>query len=289
MANELKKVSSHVNQTTAAVVTMEGAVVAAEVEGSKKVCTNVNRGFFSLIQSQISQKIASRHSRVEALLMHMAQQKRQLLGIKGNMEREYGRIAARYVKIFTGINKELEQRIRQIDQPVFELVTRHMATSSNRMNSLCSWVTTSQLESVSDSQKVLVSKMKHNAQVTLEQSKAFLEQVAEQHVIAQKVLLSSPLGNEDKVYQLPVMVTETIDGSAGIPRVHISTPDAVADASVIQISNGVKDQGELPWKHAAKPEEITKEFNLMLGASNVSSRVKEMIQKMYASSDFESL
>ena len=128
MAAEMQSVSNHVKGTTAAVVTMQSAVIAAENNSANKVCSNVNRGFFTLMRSQISQKIANKHSRVEALIMQLGQQKRRLLGIKSNMEREYGRIAERYLKIFTSINKELETRIRQIDQPVFELVNKHMMT-----------------------------------------------------------------------------------------------------------------------------------------------------------------
>ena len=103
MADELRSVSKHVMGTTAAVVAMESAVIAAENASADKVCKNVNRGFFALLQSQISQKIANKQSRVEALLMKLAQQKRQLLGIKANMEREYGRITERYLRIFTVI------------------------------------------------------------------------------------------------------------------------------------------------------------------------------------------
>ena len=95
MAEELHSVSNHVKGTTAAVTTMQAAVIAAENSGANKVCSNVNRGFFTLMCSQISQKIASKHSRVEALLMHLGQQKRILMGIKNNMEREYGRICER--------------------------------------------------------------------------------------------------------------------------------------------------------------------------------------------------
>ena len=69
MAEELHSVSNHVKGTTAAVTTMQAAVIAAENSGANKVCSNVNRGFFTLMCSQISQKIASKHSRVEALLL----------------------------------------------------------------------------------------------------------------------------------------------------------------------------------------------------------------------------
>ena len=142
MASEMQSVSTHVKGTTAAVVTMQSAVIMAENNSANKVCSNVNRGFFMLVRSQISQKIANKQSRVEALLIQLAQQKRRLLGIKNNMEREYGRIAERYLRTFTAINKELEVRIRQLDQPVFELVNHQMATSSNRMNALTAIIPT---------------------------------------------------------------------------------------------------------------------------------------------------
>ena len=88
MAAELRSVSNHVEGTTAAVVTMQSAVIAAENKAANKVCSNVNRGFLTLMRSQISQKIANKQSRVEALIMQLGQQKRQLLSIKTNMERE---------------------------------------------------------------------------------------------------------------------------------------------------------------------------------------------------------
>lgn len=206
MAAELQSVSNHVKGTTAAVVTMQTAVIAAENKGANKVCSNVNRGFFTLMRSQISQKIANKQSRVEALIMQLGQQKRQLLSIKTNMEREYGRIAERYLRIFTSVNKELESRIRQIDQPVFELVNKHMMTSSNRMNALSGWVTTSQVEGITRSQQILVSKMKHNAQVALEQSTEFLSQIGEQRVLTGKILISNPMGNESRTCQVPVVI-----------------------------------------------------------------------------------
>lgn len=289
MAEELQSVSNHVKGTTAAVVTMQSAVIAAENNSANKVCSNVNRGFFTLVQSQISQKIANKQSRVEALLMQLAQQKRQLLGIKTNMEREYGRIAARYFRIFTSINKELETRIRQVDQPVFELVNKHMLTSSNRMNSLASWVTTSQDEGVTRSQQILVSKMKNNAQIALEQSTDFLSQIGEQRVLTNKVLISNPMGNDNHACQLPVAILETVNDPAGVPRIDISIPDILAPVSSNQINNTIRESSDLPWKHGEKPQLLSEEFDRIVDSSNVSSRVKDLIKKMFSSSDFKTV
>lgn len=288
MAAELQSVSNHVKGTTAAVVTMQTAVIAAENKGANKVCSNVNRGFFTLMRSQISQKIANKQSRVEALIMQLGQQKRQLLSIKTNMEREYGRIAERYLRIFTSVNKELESRIRQIDQPVFELVNKHMMTSSNRMNALSGWVTTSQVEGITQSQQILVSKMKHNAQVALEQSTEFLSQIGEQRVLTRKVLISNPMGNESKTCQIPVVIWETLNDNSGIPRTEVNTPEALAKTHSDQINNVIRESETLPWGEG-QSSMVAEEFMSIVDSSASTPRVKDMIKKMFASSDYKTV
>ena len=288
MAAELQSVSNHVKGTTAAVVTMQTAVIAAENKGANKVCSNVNRGFFTLMRSQISQKIANKQSRVEALIMQLGQQKRQLLSIKTNMEREYGRIAERYLRIFTSINKELESRIRQIDQPVFELVNKHMMTSSNRMNALSGWVTTSQAEGITQSQQILVSKMKHNAQVALEQSTEFLSQIGEQRVLTGKVLISNPMGNESRTCQVPVVIWETLNDNSGIPRTEVNTPEALAKIHSDQINNVIRESETLPWGED-QSSMVAEEFMSIVDSSASTPRVKDMIKKMFASSDYKTV
>lgn len=289
MAAEIGRVSHTVSGTTAAVVTMQTAVIAAEKKSAEKVCSNVNRGFFTLMRSQISQKIASKKSRVEALLMQLAHQKRQLLGIKSNMEREYGQIAARYLRIFTSINKELEQKIRQIDQPVFELVNKQMLTSSNRMNALTGWVSTSQLEGIKQSQQILVSNMKSNAQTALEQSSDFLSQISEQRVLTGQVLISNPEGNEDKSYQIPVIIFETQNDSSGYFKTDISLPASMKEPSLTQIVNNIRESSCLSWKAYHVEPRVSEEFSRLLEASSASQRVKSVIRKIYSSSSYETL
>jgi len=288
MAAELATVSHNVRGTTNAVVTMQSAVIAAENASADKVCTNVNRGFFSLIQSQISQKIANKQSRVEALLLKLNQQTRSLLNIKGNMEREYGRIAARYLRIFTSINRELESRIQQVDQPVFDLVNRHMMASSNRMNSLTGWISTSQIEGVSLSQRILVSNMKNDAQKALEQTTDFLTQIGEQRKLTGQILLSLPHGNDDNVCQMPVMVCESVNDALASKRVAIKLPDLLSGEYADSVSNTIRNI-ELPWQDKELDSSVSDAFLEYVDASSASSRVKEMTKKLYMSSNIQTL
>ena len=90
MAEEMRSVSRHVNATTGAVVAMQTAVIIAEEEAANQVinaeaaaaehvCNNVNKGFYSLIRSQISQKMAKLQSDVDSHLMQLVQQKKCLI------------------------------------------------------------------------------------------------------------------------------------------------------------------------------------------------------------------
>ena len=73
MAREIESVSQKVKGTTAAIVGMRAAVIAAEAEAADHVCNNVNLGFYTLIHSQISQKIARLQSDVDSHLMKLNQ------------------------------------------------------------------------------------------------------------------------------------------------------------------------------------------------------------------------
>ena len=90
---------------------MQSAVISAEKKAADQVCANVNRGFYSLINSQISQKVAGLKSEVDSHIMNLNQQQKQLLAIRNRMERDYGMICSRYIKLFGAINKNLQQRV----------------------------------------------------------------------------------------------------------------------------------------------------------------------------------
>src|SRR5580704_2289557 len=110
MASSIDGVAVHVDGTTAAVVAMQTAVVIAEEKGAAKICNNVNFGFYSLIRSQISQKIATHKSKADAKIMELQQQSISLVAIKSRMEKDYMMLASRYTKHIEGLNKALRAR-----------------------------------------------------------------------------------------------------------------------------------------------------------------------------------
>ena len=89
-----------------------------------------------MIHSQISQKMATLQSRVDAQLMRLNQQRKQLTGIRRRMERDYQMISARYSKLFNALNRNLRQRVTELDRPIMDLATTDADQVTNRSNQM---------------------------------------------------------------------------------------------------------------------------------------------------------
>jgi hypothetical protein len=100
---------------------MEAAVIATERESARTICENVDRGFYILIKSQISQKLVAAQTEMSAKALILAQLGKALDNIKRQMERDYVMISRRYAKLFQSLNKSLETRIRELDRPAMHL------------------------------------------------------------------------------------------------------------------------------------------------------------------------
>ena len=278
MAIEIGNVSNNIQNTTNAVVAMNAAVIAAEAKSAKDISTNVNRGFFALINSQISQKIANKRSRVEALLMKLANQKRRLVSIRSSMEREYNRISSRYLRLFGNINKEMENRMKLIDLPVFELADKHVASTNNRMNNVAAIFNTSQSESIVDSQQILVSTLKNNAAKAMQEFKSFLTKSEKQKILLNQLLLDTDNNKPMADYCIPAIFVNFVNDKNGGEDVDVFLPAKMNHLKsqverLIQYDDMKKDN-----KHI--PDEVIREYKKIVEMDSMNSKVKEMMLYM---------
>jgi hypothetical protein len=121
LARTVDSVKGHVNGVTAAVTTMEAAVIATELNATKTICENVDNGFYTLVKSQISQKAVAAYTEMTAKEMTLVQLTRALENVKRQMETDYQMIARRYTKLFASLNKALETRVQELDRPAMKL------------------------------------------------------------------------------------------------------------------------------------------------------------------------
>ena len=292
MAQEIGSVSNHIKGTTTAVVAMQTAVILAEEKAANHVCTNVNKGFFTLIRSQISQKVAQRQSEVDSLLMQLNRQRKQLLAIKGRMERDYNMISSRYVKLFNGLNQNLRQRVFELDKPTIDFAVREVEKVSNRTKYLTATVPVAQLESLAISQKIIASNVKFRGLKVIGSMTHFLSDMNEQKRLTDKILLQENVKIDNAVISVPVIISECNFDKFGNKNIDVTVSQVqLSGQTQSAVKNAVNQNiGNLQWQNEKETgKEIKSEFSKMLSASSSSQRVKNMANKLFAANNFQTV
>ena len=290
MAQSLTSVSHKVEQTRAAVVAMQAAVICAEQQAADQVCENVNRGFYTLIQSQISQKVARLRSEVDSHIMNLNQQTKQLLAIRSRMERDYGMICSRYIKLFSGINKNLQQRVFELDKPTINFAVRDVNTLSNRTKQLTATVPVAQLESVATSQRILASNMKYRSLRAIGSMNSFLSDLKEQDQLTHSVLMPLKMEHPADSMMIPVIISESNYDRNDSRRVDIAINDSSLDKHCRDTIKSAISNTEFSWQEGKSIDaELKNEFERIKSQSKASERVKKMAEKLFLANTFETL
>ena len=290
MAKEIDKVSHHVTATTTAVVAMKTAVIAAEKEASDHVCEKVNQGFYTMIRSQISQKMAKLQSEVDSLLMQLAQQQKQLFGIKNRMERDYNMLLARYGKLFNGLNQNLKQRVAELDRPTMNFAMGEVEHITNRSKLLTATVPIGQMESVMQSQQILASNVKYQGMKVINSMRDFLADLNDQRRLTSTILLEGE--SQESHLSVPVVMMESRIDKNGTTVENIVMNDTGLSVTMQRnIENTINTTADsLNWVETSdKDRETTNEFGKMLASSDMPERVKEMMNNLFRATSYKTL
>jgi hypothetical protein len=290
MATEIGSVSGHVAATTTAVIAMQAAVVSAEAKAADLVCTNVNRGFYMLMRSQISQKIAKLQSEVDSHFMKLTQLRKNLIGIRSRMERDYNMISTRYLKLFNGLNANLKLRVFELDKPVTNFAVKEVEQIANRTKYLTATVPVSQLESLSVSQKIIASNVKYRGLNVIRSMKSFLGDMAEQKKLTNQILLES-YDVKNAAIAIPVLISEVNldkydNKSLEITISHVELTNMTKSA----IKNTVFTSAEnLHWHTKEIDREVRSEYSKLVSVSSSSQRVKDMANKLFSANKYQTI
>lgn len=294
MAREIDSVKKHVNATTTAVVGMQAAVIKAQADGADHVCKKVNQGFYALIHSQISQKMASLQSKVDAHLLRLNQQRKQLAAIRQRMERDYQMLSGRYLKIFNSLNRNLRHRITEIDRPILNFATTEADKVTNRGNLLISTVPIGQAETIRTSQTVASSNLKYRAARAIESIESFITDSNRLKAITDRILLHRSISDDIDTVFVPVCIAQSnIDANGNIQTtINISEIGLSKDARQTietRIATSCREDS-MAWK---KPSEIDPEianyFRQMVASSGLSQRERDTMLAMFGKNIFETL
>lgn len=291
MADEMRSVSRHVNATTGAVVVMQTAVIIAEEKAADHVCNNVNKGFYSLIRSQISQKMAKLQSEVDSHLMQLVQQKNALLSIKNRMQKDYNMIASRYIKLFNGLNSNLKQRVFELDKPTIDFAVKEVDKVSNRTKYLTATIPIAQLESLAASQKIVASNVKYRGFNVIKSMRSFLFEMNTQKKLTDQILINDGRYTETATVYIPIVICECNRDKTDA-GVEISVSDVELDnISKSAIKNTTfAELNQIEWQAKSTPNtEVKSEFSKLVSTSSKSQRVKDMATKLFQSNNYQTI
>ena len=292
MAHSVDGVSKHVDGTTTAVVAMQTAVVKAQVDGANHVCKKVNQGFYAMIHSSISQKMAALQSRVDAQLMRLNQQRKMLTAIRMRMERDYHMISARYGKIFGSLNRALRQRVTELDRPILDFAVTEADKVTNRTSNLVSAVPVGQAESVKASQMVKSAHLKQSAARAVSSMERFVAASNHLQDMTDRILLRRNMNRATAPMYIPVAVAESNYDASGNTQTQIFVSGISAGESRNRIENAVSSdlrEGSLQWKETQADPEVTNCFRQYVANDPaIPQRVRDTMLRMFASNSYQS-
>ncbi len=290
MAEEISRVSHHINATTGAVVAMQTAVIIAEEKAADHVCNNVNKGFYSLIRSQISQKLAKLQSDVDSNVMQLVQQKKALIGIQNRMQRDYNMISSRYIKLFNGLNANLKNRVFELDKPTIDFACKEIDKVSNRTKLLTATVPITQLESISSSQRIISSNIKLRGVNVINSMRWFIHEMNLQKKLTDQILINDNKSIESATSYIPIVIYECNRDKSDQKNIEIVVSDVEIDnftKSTI-VNKAYTEFADLKWIQKSVPtQEIKSEFGKLYSTSAKSSRIKDLAMQLFQANNYQ--
>ena len=110
-----------------------GALSAAEVaqveqirSSAKQISQTAIKGFYRTITSELSAQASEFGSSMKSTVGLLAEQAQQIEQVHAQMDSDYHAIKARYARLFSGLDRELDQRVHELDRSAFQLSERAM-------------------------------------------------------------------------------------------------------------------------------------------------------------------
>ena len=293
MANSIDNTRGNVNGVTAAVVAMQAAVIATEQAASKKICDNIDEGFYTLVKSQISQKAVAAYTEMTARHVTLLQLAKAIDNSKRVMENDFNMIARRYTKLFNSLNKALEIRVKELDRPAMQLAETRKRIVFDKLKDDSSMLFSVTSETIPAAQTALSGKLKQKTKETIS---AMFESVHEDRTYSEKVdsiLVKNEMdiSSENDMRYIPAafMVCESLlNKNDQIENVYTPKTDVWQNTSPI-VSEVNRISKELNWSNADNSEKniIRKELLTLCEKDNAEERITKEIIRMFDESVWE--
>lgn len=283
--NSISVCNTNVGLLTGAVVATEAAQISSIRDNARRVGQTIVNGFFKTISSEISQQIMELTTRVDALLVHLRGLAERCVDKQRQMQVDYQRLASRYMKTFDDLNRELENRIYELDRPTFNFKRESDAQALRSTSDFLVGSTAVTGSEASALQvRISASKAKHQAYATISCADRFLQVQKQMERTIEK---TTHAGNKVCLYGVPVCYAAT-EESNGIENKLFYQPSTISKLPRQQMIDAFD---RTAWQPLSSNEvdrlrsELSNEVQSRIeGNDRHSERVREQIFKMFNAS-----
>lgn len=279
--------ANDVNLLTASVAATEAAQVKSIDDNSKAVASTIVKGFFKNVQSEISSQIMELTHKVESKLMHLAEQAKELQRKRTQMENDYRRTASRYTKLFEDLNKELENRVYALDEPIYKFHDKVQEESDRMLVS--DFVDVSSIINSENGlleSQIQAAVLKSRTSELIEKTQNLLmSQKISGKVIQNAIVTPNEDGNQ---YYIPICFIENVQEKGVSSHSCIFDSEIVPDEIQAIVENDILNDPEQEYSFDEEQQKTLLPYlsNEIEGAyvghySSHDNRVKEMIFKLF--------
>lgn len=284
MASSIDTVSGHVNATTAAVAAMESAVILTEQESAETICNNIDRGFYCLIQSQISTKKAKAISELRAKFIELQQMAKALADKHARMESDVARLKVQYGRTFHSIDKALEHRIAELDKEAFELSVVRKKLITGRPLKCIPEVIFADRESGNVEQMTYTARLKSRTSRALRTIGSNIAESEEYKDQLTNVLSDASENGSFREYVPVMLVGEKSISVKDVDVLDVVAPEGLPERVKNAVQSAVREDEEsikieLPTDQ--DQTEIRKEFQKIASEADLESRVYDALMDLF--------
>ena len=204
----VNKAKNHLNVLTEAVIVSEAAEVLAINEGAEKISNSIVSGFFSYIKYDISQQISEFRPLVETKFIELVKLHESCVAKKAQMTEDFARISERYTQIFNNLDKEVNNRIKALNQAAFTAglqIGERVTFSSD--NALFNTATVTNIETGSAFSLLFASSLKHRTFQLIKRARKLLLSDRNLGAMLRSILIPQAVKKNTLKY-LPLIYTE---------------------------------------------------------------------------------
>lgn len=284
MAKSVDSVSGHLTATTAAVVAMEAAVIAAEKKAADKICANVDKGFYNLVKSQISMKISACYTEMQAKLALLVEYAKTLTKMQERMEGDYSRVKGQYTHIFKSLDKALANRITQLDKDTVSISEARKKLITGMFERNVSETIVTSAEVSSSNQQIAVSRIKDKTNHSLD---VLANKVSENQTykqLAESMLDSTSSETKQEKYVPVIYVSKQSSLVTDKYVFDVHYPEYLTEQIKNSIGLNILNQEEIytsAQKDDFERKAVSDEFQSLVASSSLNQRVAEKMMQMF--------